>query len=399
MSERHTLVGRPHWWTRLSCVVASILVVSCMTAGLMTYPAVAQARAPIPAPTIDADSYILVDQKTGSVLAERNADVRVEPASITKIMTVYVAGHALKSELISLNDEVLISEKAWKTEGSRMFIEVGKRVSVSDLLEGIIVQSGNDASVAIAEHISGSEAVFARVMNDHATQLGMTNSSFANASGLPDPMTYVTARDIAKLSSALIREFPALYARFANNEFTFNGIRQPNRNRLLARDASVDGIKTGYTESAGYCLASSALRDGMRLVAAVMGASSDRARTEASNTLLNYGFRFFETKKLYGTDDVVATARVWRGNKETVEVGPGRPVFVTFPRGSYNELKAVAQLEKPIIAPLSKGQSVGHVSVTLDGEELAEVVLSARTDIRLGSFFSRIYDDVLLLFE
>jgi D-alanyl-D-alanine carboxypeptidase (penicillin-binding protein 5/6) len=370
-----------------------------MTAGLMTYPAVAHARAPIPAPTIDADSYILIDQTTGSVLAERNADERVEPASITKIMTVYVAGHALKSGLVGLNDEVLISEKAWKMEGSRMFIEVGKRVSVSDLLEGIIVQSGNDASVAIAEHISGSEAVFASVMNDHATQLGMTDSSFANATGLPDPMTYVTARDIGKLSSALIREFPVLYARFANNEFTFNGIRQLNRNRLLARDASVDGIKTGHTASAGYCLAFSALRDDTRLVAAVMGASSDRARTEASNTLLNYGFRFYETKKLYDTDDVVATARVWRGNKETVEVGPGRPVFVTLPRGSYSELKAVAQLEKSIIAPLSEGQSVGHVSVTLDGEEIAKVALSARTEIGLGSFFSRIYDDVLLLFE
>lgn len=358
-----------------------------------------QSATPLPQPTVDARSFILIDHTTGKVLAERNADERVDPASITKIMTVYAAGHALQAGLISMTDQVLVSEKAWKMEGSRMFIEVGKRVSVDALLDGIIIQSGNDASVALAEHISGTEEVFASVMNQHAADLGMTNSGFANATGLPDPLTFVTARDIATLSSALIREFPELYARFARLEYTWNGIRQPNRNRLLSRDPSVDGIKTGHTEAAGYCLAASAVREDTRLIAAVMGTDSDRARTQASHTLLSYGFRSYETKQIFAADAIVTTARVWRGDRETVDVGPGIPVHVTIPRGSYDKIEAVAELNEPLMAPLVAGQIVGHAALRLDGELISSVPLSARQPVPEGSIFSRLYDDLMLLFE
>ncbi|MGR8919754.1 MAG: D-alanyl-D-alanine carboxypeptidase family protein [Gammaproteobacteria bacterium] len=361
--------------------------------------AAGQAGVTIPAPSIPARSFVLVDHATGAVLAERNADERVEPASITKIMTVYVAAQALRSGLIALTDETVVSEKAWKMEGSRMFIEVGKRVTVDQLLDGIIVQSGNDASVALAEHVSGSEDVFAGVMNKHARELGMTNSSFANATGLPDPGTYVTARDIATLSSALIREFPEVYARFAKREYTFNDIRQPNRNRLLARDDSVDGIKTGHTESAGFCLVSSAARGDMRLVAAVMGTESDRARTEASAALLNYGFRFYETRRLYAAGETVVKGKVWRGDVAQVRVGTASDFYVTLPRGRYGDLAASAELDEPLTAPLAGGQVVGRASVRLDGEELAAVDLTALDAVAEGSFFSRLYDDVMLLFE
>lgn len=359
----------------------------------------AAAGAQVPAPRLDARSWMLLDHQTGAVLAEHNADERVEPASLTKIMTVYAAGHALASGLVSLQDEVTISEKAWRTEGSRMFIEVGKKVTVDDLLQGIIVQSGNDASVALAEHISGSEDVFASIMTRHAQELGMSESSFANSTGLPDPQTYTTARDMATLSSALVREFPELYARFAIDEFTFNNIRQTNRNRLLYRDESVDGIKTGHTEAAGYCLVASAERDGMRLISAVMGTASDTARTEASQTLLNFGFRFYETRELYRGGAVVATPRVWRGPVESVEVGPSQTVYVTLPRGRYDELKAVAELDEPILAPLEPGQVLGTLRISLDDESIADVPLTALSAVPAGSFFERVYDDVLLLFE
>ncbi|MEQ8232854.1 MAG: D-alanyl-D-alanine carboxypeptidase family protein [Gammaproteobacteria bacterium] len=353
----------------------------------------------IPAPRIDARSYVLYDHGSGRVLAEANADERVEPASITKVMTVYVAGQALREGLIALDDEVVVSERAWKMEGSRMFIEVGTRVSVDQLLEGIIVQSGNDASVALAEHISGTEDVFASLMNEQARRLGMQNSSFANATGLPDPNTYTTARDLALLASALVRDFPDLYARFAHTEFTYNEIRQPNRNRLLYRDDSVDGIKTGHTEAAGYCLLSAAERDGMRMIAAVMGADSDTARTEASQALLNYGFRFFETRELYATGAVLAEPRVWGGEVETVPVGPAERVTLTIPRGRYDDLSAKATLAEPLRAPLREGQTVGTLAITLEDETLAEIELTARRAVAEGSVFSRLYDEFMLLFE
>ena len=353
----------------------------------------------IPAPKLDAKSYLLVDHLTARILAEQNADDRIEPASLAKIMTIYVAGHALHAGLIALDDKVNVSEKAWKTEGSRMFIEAGKYVSVDDLLQGVIVQSGNDASVALAEHISGTEDLFATIMDDHARQLGMTNSSFSNSTGLPDAETYTTARDIALLSSALIREFPTLYARFTLEEFTYNNIRQPNRNRLLARDDTIDGIKTGHTQAAGYCLVSSADRNGTRLIAAVIGADSDTARTEASLTLINYGFRFFETRKLYERTDVIASTKVWKGVVEQLHLGAAEVVYITIPRGRYDDLEAIAQLNEPIVAPINAGQELGQIRISLDGDQLTEVPLIALDDIEAGAFFSRLYDAVMLLFE
>ena len=355
-------------------------------------------RAP-PAPNINARSYFMLDFQSGKVLAEKNADEQVEPASITKIMTVYVAGNALREGHIRLDDEVTVSEKAWRTEGSRMFIEVGKQVTVDALLDGIIVQSGNDASVALAEHISGSEASFAVVMNDYAHTLGMKHSSFANATGLPDPGTYVTARDVTRLSAALIREFPELYSRFSKKEFTYNEIRQPNRNRLLYRDEGVDGIKTGHTEAAGYCLVSSASRNGMRLVATVMGTESDRARTESSSALLRHGFRFFESRRLYAAGTTVLDAKIWRGSSESITVGVIEHADIVFPRGRYDKLQATATVNDPLMAPLTRGDVVGSVQVRLKGELISEFNLHALEDAAEGSFFSRTLDDLMMMFE
>ena len=381
------------------CGARAPRIISTVLCCVLAAAAQAGVTGSVPAPTIEGKSYILVDHRTGTVLAEKNADEKVEPASLTKIMTVYAAAHALKEGLIKLDDQVLVSEKAWKMEGSRMFIEVGKTVSVNDLLEGVITQSGNDASVALAEHVSGSEEVFANVMTEHAKRLGMKNSSFTDATGLPDPGTYTTARDMAILSSALINDYPDIYARFAVREFTFNGITQPNRNRLLFRDKTVDGIKTGHTETAGYCLVSSAVRDGMRVISAVMGTASDTARTEASYALINYGYRFFETRQLYGAKEVVATPRVWHGTVEEVAVGATEPVFVTLPRGRYDDVEAVAKLNEPVLAPLAEGQELGEVVLSLEGEEIAKIPLKALSAVEEAGWFSRTYDDVMLLFE
>jgi D-alanyl-D-alanine carboxypeptidase (penicillin-binding protein 5/6) len=360
----------------------------------------ADLSATVPAPTVAGKSFIVIDHETHAVLAEENADLQVEPASLTKILTVYVAAHALADGLIKLDDEVLVSEKAWRMEGSRMFIEVGKTVSVADLLIGIIVVSGNDASVALAEHVSGSEEVFASLMNKHAQALGMRHSSFSNATGLPDPKTYTTARDIALLSSALIREFPDIYRQFALKEFKYGIERaQPNRNRLLYRDATVDGVKTGHTETAGFCLVASALRDGMRVISAVTGTASDDARTEASHALLNYGFRFFETREVYAAKQVVATPRVWGGAVDQVELGPGKSVSVTLPRGRFNEVQATARIDEPIAAPFDAGQVLGKLVLAIDGEDIAEIPLAANQAVGAGSWFGRLYDATLLLFE
>lgn len=374
----------------LLILVAAVPVTSFAVSGL---------TATVPAPSIDAKSYILVDFRTAAVLAEKNADERVEPASLTKIMTVYTASHALKEGLVHLEDQVTISKKAWQMEGSRMFLEVGKVVSVDMLLNGVVIQSGNDASVALAEHVSGSEEVFVGLMNKHARDLGMTNTRFSDATGLPDPNNYTTARDLATLSAALIREFPVEYQRSAVKEFTFNGIRQHNRNRMLNRDETVDGIKTGHTESAGYCLISSSVREGMRVISAVMGTASDDARTEASYALLNYGYRFFETKQLYAAKQVVAEPRVWGGAAETVSLGSIEPVWVTLPRGRFKDVKAVAKLGEPIMAPLKAGQVLGKIVLNLDGHEIIALPLAALTDVAEGSLFSRLYDDVRLMLQ
>lgn len=350
-------------------------------------------------PVIGATSYFMFDARTGTEIAALKPDERVPPASLTKLMTSYVVFQSLQAGQISLQDEVTISEKAWRMQGSRMFIEVGKKVTVKDLLFGVIVSSGNDASVALAEHVAGSESVFAQLMNQYAQALGMVSSSFMNATGLPDEQHYVTARDVAILARALINEFPEYYAWYSTREFEWNGIKQPNRNRLLWRDDSVDGLKTGHTEAAGYCLASSAERDGMRIISVVLGTSSETARINGSQALLNYGFRFFETRLLFKAGEQVTTARVWKSRDATSSIGVAEDVYVTVPRGAYDRLVPETTIPAQLTAPLAQGQPVGDLIVTLDGNALVRTPLRAISDNPEGSFWQRTKDSVELFFE
>ncbi|MEA3410882.1 MAG: D-alanyl-D-alanine carboxypeptidase family protein [Pseudomonadota bacterium] len=368
---------------------------------LLFWPAVLlAAQRPIPAPPgFNASSYILLDANSGRVLAEKNPDERLEPASITKLMTTYVVYKALADGHIRIEDEVLVSEKAWRMEGSRMFIEVGKRVRVDDLIKGVVIQSGNDASVAIAEHVAGSESAFANMMNAEAEALGMSNTHFVNATGLPDPDHYMSARDTATLSAAIIREFPDDYALYSDKEFDFNGITQRNRNKLLWSDDSVDGLKTGYTKSAGYCLAASAVRDGMRLISVVMGADGARARATHSQALLSYGFRFYETHRIYEVGEQLALPRVWKGDKENVPVGTEETLYVTIPRGQYDNLKARMELGSRVMAPLGRGQEVGEAVVSLEGKEIDRQPLVALRPVPEGGLWRQTVDTVLLWLE
>src|SRR5690606_29848363 len=336
--------------------------------GLALWLNAASAAVPLPSPpSIPGSSHILVDFHTGEVLAEKNPDERVEPASITKVMTTYVIFKQLEAGTLSLDDMVTVSEKAWRAPGSRMFIEVGKRISVQDLLKGVIIQSGNDASIALAEHVAGTEESFADLMNQYAAQLGLTGSHFVNATGLPHPEHYVTARDVAMLARAMIRDFPDYYTWYSEREFTWNGIRQSNRNLLLYRDDRVDGMKTGHTETAGYCLVSSAKDGDMRLISVVMGTSGDRERADASQALLNYGFRFFETHKLYAAGAELSRVKIWKGASEDVGLASAQDIYVTIPRGRYGELDAAMDLGKAIVAPVAPGDVLGVVRVSLDG--------------------------------
>jgi D-alanyl-D-alanine carboxypeptidase (penicillin-binding protein 5/6) len=353
---------------------------------------------PIPAPPkLNASSYILLDYQTGKVLAVSNADERVQPASLTKLMTSYVVFKALKNGQIHLDDKVYISKKAWRTQGSRMFIEVGTHVSVDDLLQGMIVQSGNDASVALAEHVAGSESAFADLMNQYAHILGMKNSQYNNATGLPKKGHYSSARDTAILARAIIADFPKYYHRYYSERmFQYNGIKQHNRNALLWRDKTVDGLKTGHTDAAGYCLASSAERDGMRLISVVMGTPSADARVDDSQTLLNYGFRFFETRRLYASGKAVTKARVWKGEPEQVPLGLDRDLYVTIPRGHYNALKASMDLPEQIVAPLAKDAKVGEVHISFNGKSVSTKPLVSLQAVPEAGLWTRLKDQVML---
>jgi len=354
----------------------------------------------IPAPpSVPATSYLLIDFHSGKTLAEKDADMRVEPASITKLMSGYVLYRALASGSIALDDEVLVSEKAWRTYGSRMFIEVNHRVKLSDLLRGMVVQSGNDATVALAEHLAGSESGFVAMMNAEAQRLGMTGTQFANATGMPHADHYTTAHDIATLMRAVITEFPEHYALYKEREFTYNGIKQYNRNKLLWRDPSVDGGKTGHTESAGYCLVASAERDGMRLISVVLGTDSEDARARHSQALLNYGYRFFETHRLYGAGEALTEARVWKGAEELVGLGLDDDLYVTIPRGQYGKLDAVMELTPNVEAPIARGTALGDVNVSLDGEVIHTQPLVALEDVEKGGFFRRTTDAVIRWFD
>lgn len=352
-----------------------------------------------PAPLVAASSYILQDYNTGKVLAENNADAKLAAASLTKIMTVYVVFREIGNGHLHLEDNVTISQKAWQTPGSRMFIEVNNQVKIEDLLKGIIIQSGNDASIALAEHVAGNELTFADMMNQHAERLGMTNSHFLNADGLPNPDHYTTARDLAILTRALIKEFPDYYRWFSQKEFTFNKITQQNRNKLLWRDETVDGVKTGFTDDAGYCLVASALRDNMRLTSVVMGTKSANVRTNENQNLLNYGFRFFETHRLYQGKTSLTEARIWKGDTKNLQLGLAEDLFVTIPRRHYNDLKAVITIDKNITAPVKEGQKLGSVNVTLKDEVLANKDLIALKSVDKGSLFQRLYDEAMLLVD
>lgn len=348
------------------------------------------------APTVAAKAHVLIDYDSGRVLAEENADERLPPASITKLMTSYVVSHELHSGNIGLDDEVLISEKAWRMIGSRSFIKVNTKVSVEALLRGMIVQSGNDAAVALAEHIAGSEEVFAQMMNQYAQQLGMFGTNYMNATGLPDPEHYTTARDIATLSAALIRDFPEHYAWYAEKEFTYNDITQHNRNKLLWRDNSVDGLKTGHTEEAGFCLAASAKRGDMRLITVVLGTRSENARAQETQKLLNYGFRFFETHQLYQANATITDTKVWKGAQDQLALGLAKNLTVTVPRGQYDDLAATTNIQQPVIAPIEAGAQLGEVEIRLGDEVIAKQPLVALTTVEKGSWWRRLIDEILL---
>ena len=355
---------------------------------------------PIPAaPIIGAKSYLLVDGRTGHELASLNPDERLAPASLTKLMTAYVVFKSLANGQVRLDEEVMVSEKAWRTQGSRMFIEVGNRVTVENLLLGMIVQSGNDASVALAEHVAGTESVFAELMNQYAAAIGMSQSRFMNSTGLPDEQHYSTARDLARLARAIINEFPEYYAWYSMREFEWNDIKQPNRNSLLWRDPSVDGMKTGHTDEAGYCLVSSAERDGQRIVAVVLGTSSAKARVDGSQALLNYGFRFFETRLLYKAGEEIATVRVWKSANEQSPLGVLEDLYITIPRGAYDSLEMLRNIPAVLTAPVAKGQPLADIEISLGDEALLSAELRALEDNPEGSLWQRTRDSVSLWFE
>ena len=353
----------------------------------------------IAAPEINADSYILVDFHSGVQLAEKNADKRVEPASITKLMTAYVIYKELAKGSISLEDNVLISSKAWKMEGSRMFVEAGKKVPLNRMLHGLIVQSGNDAAIALAEHISGTEAAFVAKMNEYAEILGLKSTHYENSTGWPADNHYTTAKDIVTLTRAIITEFPEHYKMHSLKEYSYNGIKQYNRNKLLWRDDTVDGVKTGHTESAGYCLVASAQRSDMRLISVILGAENEKARADFSQELLEYGFRLYETHKLYDKGSVLADAKVWKGTKSTVPAGIVDDLYVTVQKGHYSQLKGLMELDNSLDAPIKRGDVVG-TAIIKDGEDIVyEVPLLALDAVDPGGFWSKVTDSVKKLFN
>lgn len=351
------------------------------------------AALPVPAPPeVAAKNYFVIDFASGKVLAEKNPDEKIEPASITKLMTSYVVYKELEAGRLAMDNMVDISEKAWRMGGSRMYLEVNTSVSVYDLMKGLIIQSGNDASVALAEHIAGTEDAFVQLMNQYAIELGMKDTNFVNCTGWPDKDHLMSARDIATLSAALIKEFPEHYAWYAEKEYTYNSIKQYNRNKLLWRDDTVDGIKTGHTESAGYCLVASAVRSDMRVISVVLGTESKKARANVSQALLNYGFRFYESHTLYTAGEVLSRPRIWSGEFQNLTVGLSEDLAIAIPRGAYDKLDATMDIDKNIEAPVAKGQQIGVVKVSLDGELLETMPLVALETVNEGSLFQQAKD-------
>ena len=362
-------------------------------------PAVWAAETMVPAaPQLAAKAWILMDANSGAVLTESNSDQRLPPASLTKLMTAYIATLEINRGRIKESDMVTVSEHAWRTGGSRMFIKVGTQVSVGDLLHGIIIQSGNDASVALAEHLAGSEDAFADMMNTTAQKLGMQNTHFMDATGLPDPNHYSSAHDMAILARAIINADAQHYAIYSQKEFFWNNIKQPNRNLLLWRDKTVDGLKTGHTDEAGYCLVASAVRDGMRLVAVVFGTNSEQARAAETQKLLTYGFRFFETQSFYKKGTELAKAPVWKGDSREVQAGLANDLTMTLPRGQAKKLHAEMVLNPQLIAPIAQGQVIGKVEVKLDDKVVHTADLVALQPVEEGGLFRRLWDSIRLFF-
>ena len=358
--------------------------------------AFAQALTP---PPVAARAYYLLDTLSGQALAAQSAEDRFEPASLTKLMTAYLVFSAIRDRKLDPAATVPVSEKAWKAGGSRMFIEPRKPVTVADLLRGMIVQSGNDATIALAEAVAGTEETFAQLMNREAKRLGLANSNFVNATGLPAPNHYATARDMAVLAAALIRDFPADYALYSQKEFTWNGITQANRNRLLWLDPTVDGVKTGFTEAAGYCLVASARRGERRLVSVVMGAQTDALRMSENLKLLNFGFLAYDTQRLYRKGEVVASPEIFKGTSATVKLGFDRDVWVTLPRERFEGLKANLTTVQPFVAPYSRGQKAGIMKLARDNAAVAEIAVVALEDVPAAGFLSRGWDSIRLLFK
>jgi serine-type D-Ala-D-Ala carboxypeptidase (penicillin-binding protein 5/6) len=361
-------------------------------------PATAALPVP-PPPQIEARAWLLIDAASGVPLAENNPDAKVEPASLTKLMTAYIAFSSVKEGRLILNQTLPVSEKAWRAEGSRMFLDPKKPATVDDLLKGMIVQSGNDACIVLAEGIAGSEESFAGLMNQVAKRMGLTGTHYVNATGLPHPQHFTTARDLGRLATALIRDFPDFYKYYAMKEFAYNGISQPNRNRLLFMDPSVDGVKTGHTESAGYCLIASARREQRRLLSVVLGTGSDNARATESQKLLNYGFQFFETVKLYPANQPVSSLRIYKGRGSQVKAGFTSDFHVTVPRGTARGIQAQLITQQPLLAPVRRGQKLGTLRVSVDGRAVGDYPLLALEDIEVAGILGRGWDNILLMFK
>ena len=370
----------------------------CISLFLVPLLAFAQ-QMPTP-PALAAKSWLLIESSSGQVLASQAADERLEPASLTKLMTAYLTFSAIKQGTIKLDQAIPVSERAWRAQGSRMFIQVGTQVVVEDLIKGMIVQSGNDACVALAEAIAGSEDNFAQMMNREAQRLGMKNSSFRNAAGMPDPQHYTTASDLAKLTSALIRDFPAEYAKYYSiKEFRYNKITQPNRNRLLWLDPTVDGVKTGHTDAAGYCLISSAKRGPRRLLSIVLGTASDAVRAQESLKLLNYGFQFYDAVQLYAKNQPVSSLKVWKGAQGTVKAGFANDFMIAVPKGFEQRIAVELASQQPLMAPVTQGQTIGTLKISLDGKPYGEYPVTAIETVPVASIFGRMIDSVRLWFN
>ncbi len=375
-----------------------LFVCAALVFGLVQ--SVALFAAPLPAPPqLSANSYLLIDNVSGEVLAAKSPDKRIEPASLTKLMTAYLVASELERGTMSKADLAIISDYAQSQPGSRMFIEAGKTVSIGELLRGLIIQSGNDASVALAEHIAASEQGFVSMMNRMADNLGMTGTNFANASGLPHPDHYTTANDLAIIARSMIRDFPEHYRLYSEKSYTFNNIKQNNRNKLLWRDATVDGMKTGHTEAAGYCLVASAVRDNMRLTSIVLGTASDKTRMAETQRLLNYGFRFFRTERIYEAGEVISEAPIWMGESESIALGVAEDLYVTLPRDAFETLHSQIELSGYIKAPTRIGQELGRSVLTADNKVIGEVPLLALQKVSEGGFFRRMKHSIMRYFQ